>query len=97
MTKDEFLKLLRSGEFDADLVQISAAVNARAKAIAPQAEDFIEGQTVRISNKANPKYLRGAMATVRQINRTRVVLDLQEPRGRFHKGVITPPSLIEVA
>lgn len=96
MTKDEFLKLLRSGEFDNDLLQLSAAVNARIKATEPQAEDFIEGQVVRFNNRVKPKYLQGKTATIRQINRTRVVLDLENPVGRFSRGIVTPPSLIEV-
>lgn len=95
MNKNDLLTALANGEFDDDLELISAAVQRRRAANAPQAWDFLEGQEVRLSNKANPKYLRGAKATIRQINRTRVVIDLHTPAGRFHRGISTPPSLLE--
>ncbi len=95
MNKNELLTAINSGEFDEDLDAITTAVQRRRAANAPQAWDFLEGQEVRLSNKANPKYLRGAKATIRQINRTRVVIDLHSPAGRFHRGISTPPSLLE--
>jgi hypothetical protein len=95
MTNQEFLTALSNGEFDNDLDTISAAIKRRLAANAPQVWDFIEGQEVRLSNEANPQYLRGAKATIRQINRTRVVIDLNEPHGRFYRGISTPVSMLE--
>jgi hypothetical protein len=95
MNKQEFITALSNGEFDNDLDTITAAVQRRRAATAPQVWDFIEGQEVRLSSKANPKYLRGVKATIRQINRTRIVIDLNEPHGRFHRGISTPVSMLE--
>lgn len=95
MNKTDLLTALANGEFDTDLDAITAAVQRRRAANAPQVWDFIEGQEIRLSNKANPQYLRGVKGTIRQINRTRVVVDLHEPHGRFYRGISTPVSMLE--
>lgn len=95
MEKNDLLNALANGEFDSDLDRIIEMVKVRRAVNAPQIWEFLEGQRVRINSKANPKYLRGVEATIRQVNRTRVVLDFDKPQGRFYRGVTTPLALIE--
>ena len=44
---------------------------------------------------ANPTYLNGAMATVKKVNRTKVVIDLDTPTGRFSRNIATPLGMLE--
>lgn len=90
-----FKTALATGEFDEHLDDIAAVIKRRRDANAPQIWDFIEGQTVKVNNKANPHYMRGALAVVKKVNRTRLVIDLNEPRGRFHKNITIPLTLVE--
>jgi hypothetical protein len=41
------------------------------------------------------KYLQGVLATVVRKNQTKVVVNLDERRGRFHMGVTCPVELLE--
>lgn len=54
------------------------------------------GDKVRLNNKANPKYIRGSTATIKKINHTRVVLDLDIPQGRFDKNINCPVSILDL-
>jgi translation elongation factor EF-Tu-like GTPase len=83
------------GTHDEYLDDILWAVKQRKSAIAPKAWDFKPGDRVRYTDATRPLYLIGATGVVRQINRTKVVVDLDQPAGRFHKRVTTPTSLIE--
>jgi hypothetical protein len=91
----EMKQALLSGSLDAHLDEMSRIIKVRQEINAPQVWDFIEGQTIQFNNRVNPKYLRGAEAVVKKINRTRVVVDLVEPRGRFSKNITVPLTLIE--
>ena len=73
----------------------------------PQAPKFLPTQTskistmkvgdkVRLNNNANPKYIRGSTATIKKINHTRVVLDLDIPQGRFDKNINCPVSILDL-
>lgn len=91
----EMKQALLSGSLDAHLDEMSRIIQIRRDVTAPQVWDFIEGQTVRFNNRVNPKYLRGAEAVVKKINRTRIVVDLVKPQGRFNKNITVPLTLIE--
>ena len=54
------------------------------------------GDKVRLNSKANPKYIRGSTATIKKINHTRVVLDLDIPQGRFDKNINCPVSILDL-
>ena len=44
---------------------------------------------------ANPKYLNGSTAIIKKINRTKVVIDLDTPQGRFSRNITTPLGMLE--
>jgi hypothetical protein len=90
----DFYNALMTGDFDADLDKMIDRVNDRRKMIAPNIYHFRVGDRVQIKN-SNPKYLNGAMATVTKINRTKVVVDLDERRERFFRNITTPTSMLE--
>ena len=92
-----FIKSLNRGEFDNDLADMLFFLQERKKNIAPKAWEFQVGERVVLNENVNPKYLHGANATIRKINRTKVVIDLDHPQGRFHKGITTPTSMLSKA
>ena len=83
-----------NGEVDETLDQIIQAVKMRKDQLKPSIWEFQVGDRVRLVN-ANPKYLIGAMATVKKVNRTKIVIDLDSPQGRFSKNISTPLSMVE--
>ena len=85
---------IKSGEYDGQLDMILAAVKARKDALKPQIWEFRIGDRVKMIN-ANPTYLNGAMATVKKVNRTKVVIDLDTPTGRFSRNIVTPLGMLE--
>jgi membrane-bound ClpP family serine protease len=85
---------IKAGKFDESLDMILAAVRARKDALKPQIWEFQIGDRVKIVN-ANPKYLNGAMATIKKVNRTKVVIDLDTPAGRFSRNITTPLGMLE--
>ena len=83
-----------NGEVDETLDQIIQAVKMRKDKLKPSIWEFQVGDRVRLVN-TNPKYLNGAMATVKKINRTKIVIDLDTPQGRFSRNINTPLSMVE--
>ena len=94
MNAHDFSMMLYRGEFDEYLDSVIHACQARKKDLAPKVWEFQVGDRVRMVN-TNPKYLNGAMATVRKINRTKIVIDLDEKQGRFYRNITTPLSMVE--
>ena len=94
MNAHDFSIMLYRGEFDEYLDSIIHACQARKKDLAPKVWEFQVGDRVRMVN-TNPKYLNGAMATVKKINRTKIVIDLDEKQGRFYRNITTPLSMVE--
>ena len=83
-----------NGEVDETLDQIIQAVKMRKDQLKPSIWEFQVGDRVRLVN-TNPKYLNGAMATVKKVNRTKIVIDLDAPQGRFSKNISTPLGMVE--
>lgn len=94
MNAHDFSMMLYRGEFDEYLDSIIHACQVRKKDLAPKVWEFQVGDRVRMVN-TNPKYLNGAMATVKKINRTKIVIDLDEKQGRFYRNITTPLSMVE--
>lgn len=82
------------GEYDDYLDNFVQACQNRKKDMAPKIYEFQVGDRVKMIN-TNPKYLNGAMATVKKINRTKIVIDLDEKQGRFYHNIVTPLSMVE--
>ena len=92
--QNTFLLPLYRGEYDEYLDNIIAAVHNRKKDMAPKIWEYQVGDRVRMKN-CNPKYLNGAQGTVKKINRTKIVIDLDEKQGRFFRNITTPLSMVE--
>ena len=82
------------GDVDEFLDSIILAVQQRRKDMAPKIWEYRVGDAVKLVN-TNPKYLNGVTATVRKINRTKVVIDLDKPQGRFYNNISVPLTMIE--
>lgn len=96
MQINELLTAIRNGNYDQNLDGIRHAIIDRQKAKAPRAYEFRPGQRVFFNSKVRPQYLQGVGATVVKINHTKIVVDLDQPAGRFYKGVTVPTTLIAV-
>lgn len=83
-----------NGEYDEYLDNMIEIVKQRRAAKSPQIWEFQVGDAIRMVN-TNPKYLNGATGKVRKVNRTKVVIDLDEQHGRFFRNISTPLSMIE--
>jgi hypothetical protein len=84
-----------SGEQDEHLDKIIYAVKMRRKDMSPSISEFEVGQPIRLSSMTRPKYLAGAQGIVKKVNRTKVVIDLDKPHGKFYTNISTPLSMIE--
>jgi hypothetical protein len=85
---------IMQGEYDDYLDNFVQACQNRKKDMAPKIYEFQVGDRVRMIN-TNPRYLNGATATVKKINRTKIVIDLDEKQGRFFRNITTPISMVE--
>lgn len=83
------------GDYDEYLDTMIYLAQERKKALAPKIWEFQVGERVRFNGATKPKYLQGVEGTVRDINRTRIVVDLDERHNRFYKNITVPLSLVE--
>jgi len=60
--------------------------NGNSRGSGLDAYKFKPGEKVVFNEAVNPKYLIGAMAVVKRVKRTRVVIHLDESHGRFHSN-----------
>lgn len=95
MDKELILSIVR-GERDSEIEEIMRACKDRRDQLnSIKIYEFQEGDKVRYNGQTNPKYLRGVVGTIRKVNRTKVVVDLDKPVGRFSRGITTPTSMID--
>lgn len=94
MNIEELNYTILSGEADEFLDSIVKAVKIRKDALKPQIWEFQVGDKVKIIN-ANPKYLNGSTAVIKKVNRTKVVIDLDTPNGKFSSNITTPLGMLE--
>lgn len=92
--QNNFIIPLFHGEYDEYLDGMIDTIQRYKREKAPKIYEFQVGDRVKMIN-ANPKYLNGAMATVKKINRTKIVIDLDEKQGRFYRNITTPISMVE--
>jgi hypothetical protein len=92
---NDFVLPVFKGEYDEYLDGMIDTIQKRKRDMAPKIWEFQVGEIVKYNMATNPKYLRGAQGTIRKINRTKVVIDLDHPHGRFHRGITTPLTMIE--
>ena len=92
--QNNFIIPLFHGEYDEYLDGMIDTIQRYKREKAPKIYEFQVGDRVKMIN-ANPKYLNGAMATVKKINRTKIVVDLDDMHGRFFRNITTPLSMVE--
>ena len=94
MTLADVRLSILTGEYDEALDVLIADLQDRKRRLAPKATDFTVGDAVKFGPNTNPKYLIGVPATVTKVNRTKVVVDLNERHNRFFKNITTPTSML---
>lgn len=85
-----------NGQCDEFLKGIIDTAQLRQSQLKPKIYEFSVGQRVKFSNTVRPKYLVGAMGTVSKVNRTKVVVDLDERHERFYRNISTPLAMVEM-
>lgn len=95
MNYNEIMLSIMTGEQDEWLDNITAVVHNRKRDMAPKIWEYRVGERVRFNDSTKPKYLRGVEATVRDINRTRIVVDLDQRVERFFKNITVPLTLVD--
>ena len=98
-----------AGQFDADLENLAKVIEERRKAIRKTRtiSDFSVGDRVKFNELTGTRYMVGQYANIISINRTKVVVRLETPMGRFAKylpngevqsaNVTVPLSIIDPA
>jgi hypothetical protein len=95
MEMRDFQNALLLGAFDEHLDYLVSAVNERKRALAPKIWEFNVGDRIRYNKNTKPAYLVGIEGTITKINRTKVVVKLDNPVQRFSGNITTPLALIE--
>ena len=88
-----------AGAFDDVLEQLYKATKRRKEYLREDALDdvmFVGGR-VKFAAHVRPKYLVGQLATITKINRTTVVVEFDQPNGRFGKICRVSIDLLEPA
>lgn len=82
------------GNFDDELDSVIEAVRQRRADLARRTFITLKvGDRVRLIG--GQQYLQGATGTVTQKKQKNVVIDLDTPRGRYHKNISCPVGLLE--
>lgn len=99
---------ITSGELDKDLGALSTLVQSRLAEIraTKSATDFGIGDKVRFNNNCGTRYLVGETARVTGMKRTKIVVQLDKPVGRFARytptgvesaNITVPISIVDPA
>jgi hypothetical protein len=93
------VKRIHAGDLDAELPVLAAAIAERQQLLAA-AHSLITraslrvGDRVRINHSAKPNYLHGRAGTVSGWAGQNVVVQLDQPVGRFTTGELRCPALV---
>lgn len=89
---------IRAGIFDADLHELRAAIDARLTEIreAKTVDDFGVGDKVVFNSSCGTRYLVGHTATIVGRKRTKVVVKIDNPVGRFVRHTPEGPVSADV-
>jgi hypothetical protein len=99
---------IMSGELDADLGKLSTTLEKRLSDVrlTKTATDFGVGDKVRFNNSCGTRYLVGETAQVVGMKRTKIVVKLDKPQGRFARytpagvesaSITVPISIVDPA
>jgi ribosomal protein L21E len=107
MTKNELMLLIQAGTFDASLNDIQDAIENRLKEIrvTRTVDQYGVGDTVIFNDLTGTKYVQGHTAKVVGKSRTKLLVKLETPVGRFGRMVDgklesveikVPPSIVDL-
>ena len=93
------VEAIARGELDDELVVLGAVINQRVRLLATARSmttlaSLRVGDRVRINHSAKPNYLHGRAATVSGWAGQNVVVQLDQPVGRFTTGELRCPPLV---
>jgi len=93
------VEAIARGELDQELVVLGAVINQRVRLLATARSmrtlaSLRVGDRVRINHNAKPNYLHGRAATVTGWAGQNVVVQLDQPAGRFKTGELRCPPLV---
>jgi hypothetical protein len=85
LTYEEIDAAVMSGDFDADLEKLSKLIENRisTKRSSRSINDYGIGDRVRLNSMCGTKYLQGHTAVVTGKGRTKLIVKLESPTGRF--------------
>lgn len=85
MNINELIDAINSGAYDSDLARLKEAVTSRTSAArkALTIDDYSIGARVKFNELTGTRYMVGQYATITSKNRTKVVVRLETPMGRF--------------
>lgn len=87
---------IRSGDLDEGMERLSGEITFRKDYLNRlKFKAFNIGDRVRFVETSRPRYLAYQQGTVREIRRSRVVVDLDFRVGRFQRGIRCPVALLE--
>jgi len=96
----ELLEDIDNGDLDKSLDEITAAIKKRqaTQRTTRTKGDFGIGQKIRFNSMCGTKYLVGSTGTVVGMRRTKIVVKLDTPIGRFVRvdssGSVTSPEIV---
>lgn len=93
-TTQEIIDGIIAGYLDSDLDRIKAALDSRRDELQESRNRKLKyaitpGTHVWFNRRTRPEYMQGAEAVVVEINRTRIVVKLIRPVGRFRGDRVT--------
>lgn len=84
------------GELDISLDAIKTIIKSREEMLQNKLKRSLSvGNKVKFNSSTKPIYMRGMVATITKINRERIVVNMDNPVGRFRNNVTVPISLVE--
>lgn len=94
---NDFVVPVLTGQMDEYLDGMLNTIQLRKKDMAPKIWEFSIGDTVKMNEHTRPKYLQGKTAKVVKVNRSKIVvkIDDMEPFSKYSGNVTVPLSLVD--
>lgn len=102
-----FIRALNAGAYDDRLEEILTAVKKRQTEMrrSRTIREFGIGDVVKFNDYCGTKYMHGQIATVVGLRKTKLVVKMQHPTGRFARlvdgkwessEIVVPPSIVDL-
>jgi hypothetical protein len=98
MTQDDIINNIKSGLHDSILTELNAVINARLALVrgSRTVSEFGIGDRVQFNSLCGTRYLIGATGQITGRRRTKVVVILDKPTGRFVRHTSEGPVSAEI-